>query len=405
MSDTPLIDELEKGPWPSFVREIRRAAEQSATARDLINILELSYKDKKTHWKHGGVVGVRGYGAGVIGRYVDMPEQFPGVAHFHTVRVNQTSGFVYNSKGLGEIMDIWDKRGSGMTNLHGSTGDMVLLGTSTDQLEPIFTDIAEKGWDLGGSGSDLRTPSCCIGPARCEFAMIDTLEMTRELTNHYQDELHRPAFPYKFKIKIAGCPNDCVASIARSDLSLIGTWRDDIRIDEAEVAKYVDGSDIDVWREVVMMCPTQCMDLDGTKLSIDNSNCVRCMHCINKMPKALRVGEDVGCTVLLGAKAPIVEGAMLASVIIPFLELEAPYDNLKELIEAFWEVWDEDGKNKERIGEFMERMGKGEFVEAVGAILEENDSEVKLGSAIEQIFHPRENPYIFYDEYLEEDGN
>jgi dissimilatory sulfite reductase (desulfoviridin) alpha/beta subunit len=31
-----------------------------------------------------------------------------------------------------------------------------------------------------------------------------------------------------------------------------------------------------------------------------------------------------------------------------------------------WEVWDEDGKNKERIGEFMERMGKGEFVEEVG---------------------------------------
>jgi len=402
MSDTPMIDELEKGPWPSFVREIRRAGEQSATARDLINILELSYKDKKTHWKHGGVVGVRGYGAGVIGRYVDMPEKFPGVAHFHTVRVNQTSGFVYNSKGMGEIMDIWDKRGSGMTNLHGSTGDLVLLGTNTDELEPIFTEIAKKGWDLGGSGSDLRTPSCCIGPARCEFSMIDTLEITRECTNYYQDELHRPAFPYKFKIKVAGCPNDCVASIARSDLSIIGTWKDDIRIDDAEVAKYVKGNEIDVLREVVMMCPTKCMDLDGEKLTIDNGNCVRCMHCINKMTKALRPGEEQGATILLGAKAPIVEGAMLASVIVPFLELEAPFDNLKELIEAFWEVWDEDGKNKERIGEFMERMGKGEFVKAVAGVLEDNDSEVELDVMPEQLLYPRDNPYIFYDEYLEE---
>jgi len=107
-------------------------------------------------------------------------------------------------------------------------------------------------------------------------------------------------------------------------------------------------------------------------------------------------------TVLLGAKAPIVEGAMLASVIIPFMKLEEPFDNLKELIEAFWEVWDEDGKNKERIGEFMERMGKGEFVEAVGAILKEKDSEVELSSIPEHIIHPRDNPYIFYDEYLEE---
>jgi len=404
MSDTPMMDELEKGPWPSFVREIRRAAVQSATAKDLINILELSYNDKKTHWKHGGVVGVRGYGAGVIGRYVDMPEQFPGVAHFHTVRVNQTSGFLYNTKGLGEIMDIWDKRGSGMTNMHGSTGDMVLLGTTSEQLDPIFTDISQKGWDLGGSGSDLRTPSCCIGPARCEFAMIDTLAITRECTNYYQDELHRPAFPYKYKIKVSGCANDCVSSIARSDMSIIGTWRDEIKIDDAEVAKIAASDGMDIMKEVVMMCPTQCIDFDGTKMTIDNSNCVRCMHCINKMTKALSVGDDRGATILLGAKAPIVEGAMLASVIVPFMKLEEPFENLKELIEALWEVWDEDGKNKERIGEFMERMGKGEFVIEVDRLLKEADSEVEMLPLIEMINHPRENPYIFYDEYLEEDG-
>ncbi len=404
MSDTPMMDELEKGPWPSFVREIRRAGKQSATARDLINILELSYKDKRTHWKHGGVVGVRGYGAGVIGRYVDMPEQFPGVAHFHTVRVNQTSGFLYNTKGLGEIMDIWDKRGSGMTNMHGSTGDLVLLGTSSEELDPIFTDISQKGWDLGGSGSDLRTPSCCLGPARCEYACIDTLALTRELTNYYQDELHRPAFPYKYKIKVAGCSNDCVASIARSDMSIIGTWKDDIKIDQDELGKIVADGGIDITKEVVMMCPTQCIDFDGSKMEIDNSNCVRCMHCINKLTKALSVGDDKGAMVLLGAKAPIVEGAMLASVIVPFMKLEEPFENMKELIEALWEVWDEDGKNKERIGEFMERMGKGEFVLEVDRFLKEADSEVEMLPLIEMINHPRENPYIFYDEYLEDDG-
>ena len=45
-------------------------------------------------------------------------------------------------------------------------------------------------------------------------------------------------FPYKFKIKISACPNDCVASIARSDFSVIGTWKGDIRIDQAEVEAY-----------------------------------------------------------------------------------------------------------------------------------------------------------------------
>ncbi|MEM0353757.1 MAG: hypothetical protein QXM15_04545 [Archaeoglobaceae archaeon] len=27
MSETPLVDELEKGPWPSFVKEIKKTAE------------------------------------------------------------------------------------------------------------------------------------------------------------------------------------------------------------------------------------------------------------------------------------------------------------------------------------------------------------------------------------------
>jgi len=62
MSETPLLDELEKGKWPSFVSEIKKAAERSEKARGLLDQLELSYKEKKTHWKHGGIVGVRGYG-------------------------------------------------------------------------------------------------------------------------------------------------------------------------------------------------------------------------------------------------------------------------------------------------------------------------------------------------------
>ena len=62
--DTPLLDELEKGPWPSYVKEIKRAAKKNAAAKDLLRIQEQSYRDRVTHWKHGGIVGVTGYGAG-----------------------------------------------------------------------------------------------------------------------------------------------------------------------------------------------------------------------------------------------------------------------------------------------------------------------------------------------------
>ncbi|MDO8736866.1 MAG: dissimilatory-type sulfite reductase subunit alpha, partial [Thermoleophilia bacterium] len=384
---------LEKGPWPSFVTDIKSCAEKSDMCKDLLGQLEKSYEDRRGYWKHGGLVGVMGYGGGVIGRYSALPEEYPGVSHFHTVRVNQPSGWFYTTDALREIMDIWEEHGSGLTNMHGSTGDMVLLGTRTEELEPIFRALTEKGWDLGGSGSDLRTPSCCNGPARCEMACYDTMDMTYNLTKSYQDELHRPMFNYKYKIKMSGCPNDCTAAIARSDMGIIGIWKDEIKVDQAAFADYVD-SGMNIQGAVVDLCPTSCITVDGKEINIDDSDCVKCMHCLNRLPKALSPGDDRGFAICLGAKAPIVEGALFGSVIIPFMKIEdGDYEPLHDLLERIWEFWDEHGTARERIGEFIERISLATFLEGIG-----EDPSPKMVKA------PRDNPYIFYEEYYEEEG-
>jgi sulfite reductase alpha subunit len=386
-SKTPLLDQLEEGPWPSFVKEIKRAAETNDMAKDLLGQLERSYNDRIGHWKHGGIVGVRGYGGGVIGRYSDLPEEFPAIAEFHTFRVNMPAGWFYTTEKLRQLCDVWDKHGSGLTNMHGATGDIILLGAPTDALQPCFDDLAEIDFDLGGSGSDMRTPSACVGPARCEYACFDTLDLLHEVTLEFQDELHRPMFPYKSKIKISGCPNDCVAAKARSDFSVIGTWRDNIQIDANEVAKYAGGG-MDIQAEVVDLCPTECMTWDPAtkKLSIDDAECNRCMHCINLMPKALRPGKEKGATILCGGKAPIVHGALMSWVIIPFMKMEPPYDEFKEFVRKAWEWWDENGKMRERLGELINRLGMRAFLKAMD-----------LPPVPQMIRIPRANPYYFWD--------
>jgi sulfite reductase alpha subunit len=388
---TPLLDELEKGKWPSFVKEIKMAAKTSPMATDLLGQLEQSYREKLGHWKHGGIVGVMGYGGGVIGRYSDLPDKFPNVSHFHTIRVNQPAGWYYTSEALRTLCSIWEKYGSGLTNMHGSTGDIVFLGCRTEALEPIFAELTAAGFDLGGSGSDVRTPSCCCGQSRCEWACYDTMAVTYDLTMTYQDELHRPAFPYKFKFKMSGCPNDCVAAVARADMSIIGIWRDDIQVDTDAVKAYADGG-MDIQSDVVSNCPAKCMAWDGKKLDINNKFCRKCMHCINVMPKALAPGKDRGACILIGSKAPIVEGALLSSVLVPFMKMEPPYQELKDMVERMVDLWCEEGKARERIGEFIQRVGLGNFLE-----------EVEIEPVAEMVAHPRENPYVFYEEYFEED--
>jgi len=418
---TPLLDQLQSGPWPSFVSDIKEEAERRHkneknvefqipvdVCDDLLGILELSYKDGTTHWKHGGIVGVFGYGGGVIGRYCDQPQMFPGVAHFHTVRVAQPAGLYYTSEFLNKLCDLWEMRGSGLTNMHGATGDIVLLGTTTPQLEEFYFELTHQmNNDLGGSGSNLRTPACCLGESRCEWSCYDVQELCYQMTQEYQDELHRPAFPYKFKFKFDGCPNGCVASIARSDMSFIGTWRDEIRIDQEAVAAYIGGEiqpnggahagkdwgAFDIEKEVIDLCPTECMWLEDGKLKINDRECTRCMHCLNVMPRALRIGNDRGLSILVGAKAPILDGAQMGSLLVPFIKVEEPYDEIKEIIEGIWEWWMEEGKNRERLGELIKRQGLAKAIAAVG-----------LTPVPQHVMEPRHNPYIFWKEEDVEGG-
>jgi sulfite reductase alpha subunit len=385
--ETPLLDELEKGPFPSFVTEIKKAAAINDMAADELGVVEKCYRDKKTHWKHGGITGIRGYGGGIIGRYSDVPEEFPNVAHFHTIRINSVTALFYKAETLRMVADIWDKYGSGLTNFHGSTSDMILLGTTTENLEPVFAEFSSRGWDLGGSGSAVRTPSCCVGPARCEWSNIDTMGITYAITQEFQDEMHRPAFPYKFKFKTVGCAVDCNASIARADCSIIGTWKGTIAVDQ-DAVKWYEKSGMNINAEIVNLCPTRCMSYDGKALKINDEDCSRCMHCITKMSKALKTTGEKGATILIGSKAPFVIGATLSWVMIPFMKMDP--DNLSdffEMIRKMWEWWDEHGKNRERLGELIIRRGMREFLEYVG-----------LPPIPQQVKEPRRDPFWFWTE-------
>ena len=384
-NDTPLLDELEDGRWPSFVKELKSAANRSPMAKDLLGQLELSYREKVHFWKHGGIVGIRGYGAGVIGRYSDAGDKFPNVSECHTLRVGAPAGKFYTSEVLRKLCDVWERHGSGLANFHGSTGDIIFLGCKKEYLEEVFQEFIRIGFDLGGSGSVMRTPNCCIGPARCEWACYDTLGLTHEMTMAYLDELHRPFFPHKFKIKCSGCPNDCAGAIARSDIAIIGIWKDDIQIDQQEVRKYAD-SGLNIQEEVVGRCPARCMDWNGSSLYIDDSSCVKCMHCINVMTKALKPGKERGASILVGGKVPITEGPRLASVLVPFWQPSPSYSDLKDLIDRILEVWGDEGRNRERVGEFIQRIGLANFIRKIG-----------IDPVPEMIDHPRENPYMRYE--------
>jgi sulfite reductase alpha subunit len=44
--ETPLLDELDKGPWPSFIKEFKTLQDKKEVINDLLGQLEYSYETK-----------------------------------------------------------------------------------------------------------------------------------------------------------------------------------------------------------------------------------------------------------------------------------------------------------------------------------------------------------------------
>ena len=392
--ETPMLDQLESGPWPSFVTGLKRLANENNMMVDLLGQLEHSYKTRLGYWK-GGTVSVFGYGGGIIPRFSEVAKMFPESKEFHTLRVQPPAGNHYTTGMLRQLSNSWNKYGSGLIAFHGQTGNIMFIGTTTANTQHFFDEINAYGWDLGGAGPCVRTGMSCVGAARCEQSCANEQKIHRTLVNNFLDDMHRPALPYKFKFKVSGCPNDCMNSIQRSDFSVIGTWRDDMQVDQKEVQAFVKQKGQKyVVDNVISRCPTKALSLnEDNTLEVDNRNCVRCMHCINVMTKALKPGKDHGVSILIGGKRTLKIGDTMGTVIVPFMKLETDedYEQIRDLAVRTIDFWAENALEHERCGETIDRIGLVNFLEGVG--IEPNPH---------MITSPRTSSYVRMDTWDEE---
>ncbi len=415
--NTPNLDELEKGPWPSFVTGLKRLAKDdhdgASMVRDVLATLETSYVTKKGYWK-GGTVGVIGYGGGVIPRFNELKDEngdykFKDAGEFHTLRVQPPAGMHYTSTLLRDLCDIFvDNGGSGLIGFHGQSGDIMFQGATEKTTQKIFNELNDYGFDMGGAGPAVRTGMSCVGAARCEMSNTNEQAALRTLVNAFLDDMHRPALPYKMKFKVSGCANDCMNSIERSDFSTIGTWRDDIKINQdAWKSMVADKGMTYVVDNITSRCPTQCMAVnEDTSLKIDNENCVKCMHCLNATSPLthkyvadvskgaiLATGDDKGVTICMGGKRTLKIGDLFGTVVIPFMKLETEedYEAIEELAGEVIDFFAENALEHERTGEMIERIGIVNFLEGIGLDVNPN-----------MVNSPRYMSYVRMDKWDEE---
>lgn len=129
-------------------------------------------------------------------------------------------GIITDFNLLRKIADVAEKYGVKTVKLT-SAGRFALVGIRPEDLDEAWKDL---GLSPGAAiGLCVRSVKICPGTAFCRIGMQDAVGIGLKLDAKY----HGYTLPYKFKIGVSGCPNNCSESSIK-DIGLVGMqsgWR------------------------------------------------------------------------------------------------------------------------------------------------------------------------------------
>jgi NAD(P)H-nitrite reductase large subunit len=129
-------------------------------------------------------------------------------------------GIITDFNLLRRLADVAEKYGVKTMKLT-SAQRIALVGLKLEDLDPVWQDL---GMVPGAAiGLCVRSIKICPGTTFCRMGMQDAVGVGLHLDEKY----HGLPLPFKFKIGVSGCPNNCSESCIK-DLGLVGAakgWR------------------------------------------------------------------------------------------------------------------------------------------------------------------------------------
>jgi len=129
------------------------------------------------------------------------------------IKVHMPGGYT-NPEELRRVADVAERHGIPEIKIT-IAQRIALFGIPEEKLDAVRADLGDL--DEGGAGLCIRYVKMCPGGSWCKRAQQVTRAVGMEMDRRY----HRLQVPWKFKMSVSGCPNDCCEGFIR-DLALIG---------------------------------------------------------------------------------------------------------------------------------------------------------------------------------------
>jgi sulfite reductase beta subunit len=265
-----------------------------------------------------------------------------------------------------DYCDLADKYSGGHLRFT-SRNNVEFLLTDPSKIDPLIADLAKLGHPVGGIGPAISNIVHTQGWVHCHSAATDASGVVKcvmdDLCRYFTGETVPPG---KLRIALACCLNMCGA-VHCSDIAILGIHRRPPRVDHGTLSKVCEIPN------VVASCPTAAIrpaTVDGKpSVTIDEERCMFCANCFSVCP-ALPMADALndGVSIWVGGKVSNARAEpKFSKLAIPFLPNNPPrWPEVVGAVRNIVQVWVQNARKFERMGEFIERIGWPRFFKLTG---------------------------------------
>lgn len=244
-------------------------------------------------------------------------------------------GGEFTSVQMRAIAEVAETYGRGRLHLSTRQG-IEIHWVPVSDVEPAATELEAAGVAMGADGPRVRIITACPGAETCRWGIFETKKVARELDRLY---FAREA-PYKFKIAVTGCPNNC-AKATENDIGVMGA-----------IVPAWDGDACDDCGACEKICPVSAIRKVDERYVVDTTLCLNCSRCTSSCPRGAWTVARRGFALWIGGtmgKTPRLADRLDGVV-------ESP-EELYALVERAFAFYRENGRPKERFGRTIDRIG------------------------------------------------
>lgn len=258
------------------------------------------------------------------------------------VRVKVLIGDI-TAEQMKKVAELSEKYGRGYSHLTMRQGIEIPF-VHFDNLKKLTDELKTVGLINAPCGARVRSVVSCQGATLCPRALGDSQGLAKKMDKEF---FGQGGLPHKYKIGITGCSAQC-AKPADNDIGFMGVVEPEFT-EEACIS-------CAICEEV---CPSGAIKMVGDYPRIDYDKCIHCGDCISSCASGSLSVKRKGWNTFVGGKWG--KEPEIGKLVAEFLNDDEAIDITASVMNIFKKF----GKNRERLGSMINRIGFDEFKKAL----------------------------------------